>query len=91
MPGLTPMKRVMRLGASESVRWFVRWAYLEGGATPEVEARVLAFLLVAVGEERAGSAGWVDLRLRDAEADARDGMRLSGSEAAGVGSVSELV
>lgn len=32
IPGLTPMKTQMRLGARESVRRFVRCAYFEGGA-----------------------------------------------------------
>lgn len=32
IPGFTPMNMQMRFGARESVRRFVRWAYLPGGA-----------------------------------------------------------
>lgn len=37
MPGLTPMKRQIRFGATLSVRRFWMWAYLLGGAYPEGE------------------------------------------------------
>ena len=32
IPGLRPMNMQIRLGASESVRWLVKWAYFDGGA-----------------------------------------------------------
>lgn len=41
-PGFRPMKIVMRLGERESVRWFGRCAYLDGGAY--LEERRIFFL-----------------------------------------------
>lgn len=57
MPGLRPTNTQIKLGARESVRWLVMWAYFDGGAYDE-DGR----FFFPKGEGEAEEAGWVALR-----------------------------
>lgn len=60
MPGLRPTNTQIKLGARESVRWLVMWAYFDGGAYDE-DGRLFFF----TGDGEAKEVGSVVFRFME--------------------------